>query len=181
MPRAAEHIDTVDNLVMITELENPGRWLPDAAARDRLLLDTLRAAYAQVRQLLGRGESSWRWGRLHHSLFEHPASDALDPVQRARFDVGPFPRGGSSATVNQSSYRVSDFRQTNGPSFRMVLDVGNWDYSVAVNTPGQSGNPSDPHYRDLAESWRDGTYFPLAYSREAVEEIAERRILLVPA
>lgn len=181
VPKAAEHIGTVDNLVMLTELENPGRWLLDAAARDRLLLDTLRAAYAEVQELLGRGESSWRWGRLHHSLFEHPASDALDPVQRARFDVGPFPRGGSSATVNQSSYRVSNFRQTNGPSFRMVLDVGNWDYSVAVNTPGQSGNPSDPHYRDLAESWRDGTYFPLAYSREAVEEIAERRILLVPA
>ncbi|MEB3368322.1 penicillin acylase family protein [Saccharopolyspora mangrovi] len=181
VPKAAEHIDSVDTLVMLAELEKPGRWLPDAAARDRLLLDTLRTACAEVRQLLGRAEATWQWGRLHHSLFEHPASGALDETQRARFDVGPMPRGGSSATVNQSAYRISDFRQTNGPSFRMVLDVGNWDYSVAVNTPGQSGNPADPHYRDLAESWRDGTYFPLAYTREAVEEIAERRILLVPA
>ncbi|WP_461155315.1 penicillin acylase family protein [Saccharopolyspora tripterygii] len=181
VPRAAKLIDSVDNLVMLEELERPGRWLPDAAARDRLLLDTLRTACAEVKELLGRGEASWKWGRLHHSLFEHPASDAFDEAQRARFDVGPLPRGGSSATVNQSTYRVSDFRQTNGPSFRMVLDVGDWDYSVAVNTPGQSGNPWDPHYRDLAESWQEGTYFPLRYSREAVEEIAERRILLVPA
>ncbi|WP_406688922.1 penicillin acylase family protein [Saccharopolyspora sp. ID03-671] len=181
VPKAAAHIEAVDDLVMLTELERPGRWLPDAAARDRLLLDTLRTAYAEVRERLGHAETTWRWGRLHHSYFAHPASGAFSEHQRARFDVGPFPRGGSSATVNQSAYRVKDFRQTNGPSFRMVLDVGDWDRSVAVNTPGQSGNPSDPHYRDLAERWRKGTYFPLAYTRDAVESLAERRILLVPA
>ncbi|GGI72723.1 penicillin amidase [Saccharopolyspora subtropica] len=181
VPDAAGVIDDADTLVLLGELENPGRWLPDAAARDRLLLDTLRAAWSEVRQLLGRGERNWRWGTLHHSFFEHPASGAFDAAQRARFDVGPLPRGGSPDTVNQSSYRTADFRQTNGPSFRMVLDVGDWDSSIAVNTPGQSGDPDDPHYRDLAEPWRTGRYFPLAHTRAAVERIAERRFLLLPA
>ncbi|MGW5648078.1 penicillin acylase family protein [Saccharopolyspora sp. NPDC003752] len=181
VPKAADVIEDADTLVLLGELEKPGRWLPDEAARDRLLLDTLRTAYAEVQELLGRGEGSWRWGKLHHSFFQHPASKAFDAGERARFDVGPLPRGGSPDTVNQSSYRTNDFRQTNGPSFRMVLDVGDWDSSIAVNTPGQSGNPDDPHYRDLAESWRTGEYFPLAYSRAAVEEIAERRMLLLPA
>ena len=49
-----------------------------------------------------------------------------------------------------------------------------------MNTPGQSGDPSDPHYRDLAAMWRDGEYFPLAYSRAAVERVAQRRIKLLP-
>ncbi|GAA4619704.1 penicillin acylase family protein [Saccharopolyspora hordei] len=181
VPAAADVIGDADTLVLLRELEQPGRWLPDAAARDRLLLSTLRSAYAEVRERLGRGEGTWKWGRLHHSFFEHPASGAFTEIDRARFDVGPLPRGGSPDTVNQSSYRTSDFRQTNGPSFRMVLDVGDWDSSVAVNTPGQSGNPNDPHYRDLAERWRTGRYFPLAYTREAVERVAERRMLLVPA
>jgi penicillin amidase len=62
----------------------------------------------------------------------------------------------------------------------MVLDVGNWDASLAVNTPGQSGNPDSPHYRDLAEPWSSGGYVPLLYTRAAVERNAEQRILLVP-
>ena len=47
----------------------------------------------------------------------------------------------------------------NGPSVRIVLDIGNWDNSRAVNHPGQSGDPESPHYRDLAPLWSDGKYF----------------------
>ncbi|WP_333778624.1 penicillin acylase family protein [Saccharopolyspora oryzae] len=181
VPKAAKIIDDPDTLVLLGELEKPGRWLPNAAARDRLLLDTLRSAYAEVRELLGRADPTWEWGNLQQSYFQHPASAAFCEGERSHYDVGPLPRGGSPDTVNQSAYRFSDFRQTAGPSFRMVLDVGDWDSSVAVNTPGQSGNPGDPHYRDLAEAWQNGEYFPLAYSRAAVERIAERRMLLLPA
>ncbi|MGP3776325.1 penicillin acylase family protein [Streptomyces sp. SDT5-1] len=181
VPKVAGIIEDADTLVLIGELEKPGRWLKDAAARDRLLLDTLGAAYADVRKLLGDDERAWQWGRLHHSLFQHPASSALSDSDRARFDVGPMPSGGSPDTVNAATYRTSDFLHTSGPSFRVVLDVGDWDNSAAVNTPGQSGVPKDPHYRDLAEPWLDGDYFPLAYSRAAVERIAERRMRLIPA
>jgi penicillin amidase len=63
----------------------------------------------------------------------------------------------------------------------MVLDVGDWDNSRAINTPGQSGNPASSHYRDLAGSWAQGQYFPLLYSRAAVEKAALETIELVPA
>lgn len=180
VPAAAELIPEPDTLVLLEELENPGRWLPGAAARDRLLVESLRSAHAEVQELLGKSERCWRWGALHHTLFEHPASSAVGGSLRKRWDVGPFPRGGSPDTVNQSSYRRNDFRQTNGPSFRMVLDVGDWDSSLAVNTPGQSGDPRNRHYRDLAGKWREGDCFPLAYTRAAVEAVAERRIVLLP-
>ena len=45
---------------------------------------------------------------------------------------------------------------------------------------GQSGNPDSPHYRDLTLKWRDGTYFPLLFSKRAVERETDRRIHLVP-
>ena len=67
-----------------------------------------------------------------------------------------------------------------GASFRMVADVGNWDASVAINTPGQSGDPASPHYRDLAPLWVEGRYFPLAYSRDAVEKATRTRLELRP-
>ncbi|GAA4886470.1 penicillin acylase family protein [Saccharopolyspora cebuensis] len=179
-PTVAQHIGSPDTLVLLEELEHPGRWLRDPAARDALLLDSLASAVAEVREKLGPGQGRWAWGSLLHTLFEHPAADAFDDAQDRRFTVGPMPRGGSPDTVNQSGYQLTDFRQLNGPSFRMVLDVGGWDSSVAINAPGQSGDPASPHYRDLAEPWRAGEYFPLAYSRAAVERIAERRFVLLP-
>ena len=63
---------------------------------------------------------------------------------------------------------------------RFIVDVGNWDDSRAVNLPGESGDPDDPHYRDLADMWLKGQYFPLLYSRAAVEAATEKRVHLVP-
>jgi penicillin amidase len=80
-----------------------------------------------------------------------------------------------AATYNFTTYRLS-----NGASFRMVVDVGQWDNSVAINTPGQSGDPASPHYRDLAPLWAEGRYFPLVYSRSAVESHERTRYVLTP-
>jgi len=55
------------------------------------------------------------------------------------------------------------------------MDVGNWNNSRAVNYPGQSGNPDDSHFRDLATLWLSGQYFPLLYTRVAVEKAVERQ------
>ena len=38
----------------------------------------------------------------------------------------------------------------------MVLDVGDWDNSRVINTPGQSGDPASPHYGDLFPLWAEG-------------------------
>ena len=94
--------------------------------------------------------------------------------------VGRLAMGGSAFSPRAASYRASDFRVTAGASFRMVLDVGNWDASVTINTPGQSGDPFSPHYRDLAPLWAVGEYIPLLYSREAIERNARAVIRLTP-
>jgi penicillin amidase len=148
--------------------------------RDKLLLSTLREAYAEMEMLEGRDAKGWTWGKLHHNFSEHPFSEIVDEASREKLSVGPVETGGSGFTVNASGYRASDFLQTGGPSVRLVFDVGNWDNSRAVNYPGQSGDPESAHYRDLAGMWRAGTYFPLLYSRKAVEQATEKRIRLVP-
>ena len=79
------------------------------------------------------------------------------------------------------AYRGEEFELTTGASFRLVVDVGAWDNSVCINTPGQSGDPRSPHYRDLAPIWARGEYVPLLYSAEAIEKAAALRIRLVPA
>ena len=67
-----------------------------------------------------------------------------------------------------------------GASYREILDTSDWDQSVAVNTPGQSGQPGSPHYSDLMPLWDAGRYFPLLYSRKAVEAETTERLVLEP-
>jgi penicillin amidase len=148
--------------------------------RDELLVSTLSLAYQQMEIRLGIESANWHWGDLQKTLFAHPFSSMLDTTNRSKVNVGPIARGGSATTVNQSSYRLSDFLQLNGPSFRVIVDVGNWDNSRAVNAPGQSGDPANPHYRALADKWAKGEYFPLLYSRKAIDGAAEQVFNLVP-
>ena len=140
---------------------------------------TLPAAVADLEALLGRDRSGWSWGALHVARPAHPLAALLAAVPEERLRAGPLPRGGSGDTVGHTAYG-SDFVQTAGSSFRVVIDVGNWDASIAMNAPGQSGRLDDPHAADLFEDWASGRSFPLAYSRSAVDAVAEHVIELRP-
>jgi penicillin amidase len=179
---AADSFEFPDTAAMLDALENPEtRFAGNAAEqRDRLLLTSLSSAYQEMGSLQGADPREWRWGKLHRNLSEHPLSALVDEATRAKLNVGPLERGGGAYTPNVAHYRLSDFRDTAGPSIRIVVDLGNWDNSRAVNLPGQSGDPNSPHYRDLAPLWRDGQYFPLLYTRKAVESATEKIINLVP-
>jgi penicillin amidase len=82
--------------------------------------------------------------------------------------------------VNATGYYGGSFDQVSGASYREILDTSDWDRSVAVNTPGQSGQPGSTHYSDLLPLWDQGKYFPLAYSKEAVEKVTTDRLTLTP-
>jgi penicillin amidase len=181
-PGWAAALSTTDMDVMLAGLEQPtARWGEDAREkRKRLMVTTLAGAYAEMEKLQGSDPKSWQWGKLHHNLIEHPFAGVVDRAMDRKINIGPLPKGGSEFTPNASGYRADDFRQTSGPSFRIILDVGNWDNSRAMNYPGQSGDPDSPHYRDLVTLWREGRYFPLLYSRKPIERATERIIRLVP-
>ncbi len=150
-----------------------------AAGRDALLLGALGAAVTDLTRRLGPDLDRWHYGQpaFKHATLRHALSDAVVPSLQAQLDLGPLPRGGSAHTVNSTSDADN---QATGASFRIIADVGDWDRSVGTNTPGQSGDPSSPHYRDLFAPWAAGSYFPVAYSRPQVEAVAEAATLLTP-
>jgi penicillin G amidase len=160
-------------------LEKPGGWM-SLAERDELLRHSLPPAVHELTTRLGSDMAQWTWGALHRAQFRHPLGPVVGEAMRKKLDVGDWPMSGSSVTPMAASYGASDYRLTGGASFRMVLDVGNWDASRAINAPGQSGNPASPNYADLAPLWLDGKYVPLLYSRGAVERETVERIRLTP-
>jgi penicillin amidase len=162
-------------------IENPGGRLgPDpAAALAGLLEASLSAAIADLAGLLGPAEQDWAWGRLHQAGPAHPAAAGMSAAARKSAAIDPVPRGGSSDTVGATTY-LPDFTQEAGATFRLVVDVGGWDNSLVMNSPGQSGDPASPHYADLFPLWAADTAVPLLYSRDRIEAVATERIRLVP-
>jgi penicillin amidase len=170
--------DTELGVDLLERAEEPGFGDDKAAGRDRLLIETLEAAWDDARGRLGEDSGAWRWGALHQAYFRHPLSGVVGTELAAKLDAGPAPRGGSNLTINNNGYRGSDFHVVSGVSWRMVVDVGNWDASWTINAPGQSGDPASPHYRDLFESWARDEYVPMLFTRAAVEAATELRIRL---
>ncbi len=137
----------------------------------RALADSLSAALEDIGRRMGPDPSAWSWGRLHSVTFQHPLGVAT-------FNRGPIARPGDANTVNATS--GAGFQQTNGASYRQVLDLADWDRSMMTNVPGESGDPASPHYDDLIGGWDNGIYHPMPFSRAAVEAATTERILLVP-
>ncbi len=151
-------------------------WFDDdpVRARDRLLLDALAAAIDPA-GAPGRSAPGSSWGSLHTLTFKHPL--AITQAARRRFNVGPFELAGYPDTV-LSTYPSGEV--TGGASFRQVVDLSNWDRSLWINAPGQSGAPGSRHFSDLAKPWSAGEYFPMAFSDAAVQAAAETTLTLVP-
>jgi penicillin G amidase len=167
----------ISMLKAIGALKNPRpRWFGEnaRAGRDAALLKSLAEAVAETKTRLGSDASRWRWGSLHVASFTHMLSSGPG----SPFDLPAVERGGDGNTVNNTS--GSNFRQNHGASFREILDVSDWDRSVATSVPGQSGQPLSEHYGDLLPLWADGRYFPLLYSREKVEKMAKEKLVIEP-
>ncbi|MFY9562304.1 MAG: penicillin acylase family protein [Terriglobales bacterium] len=164
----------------LRRLKNPEQNLfgdDPVALRNQLLAATLHSAREQLSKLLGADASQWSWGKLHVVRFRH----ALDqqPGAKDLFGLGPLPRPGDEYTLNATGTNDS-WEQVSGASYRQILDLNAWDRSWVINTPGQSGQPGSSHYSDLMQLWDVGRYFPLLYSRKAVEGETTDRLTLEP-
>ncbi len=144
-------------------LLNPDSRLgPDpAAARDALISEALHRA---VKLVAGRN-----WGTIHTVNLHHAMPHLPDG------DVTGLGSGGDGTTVMARWWAgLGNTNTSGGAMFAAVVDVGNWDATLAINAPGQSGNPRDPHYRDLYARWLAGDYFALAFSNAAIARTRTR-------
>lgn len=166
---------------VIEELEHPS---PAAfgenaeTARNKLLVDTLRRAQDKVASKLGADPKGWGWGKLHQVVFNHPL-DVTDATPKL-FDLGPVGRPGDGFTVNATAFAGNSFYQLGGASYREIFDLSDWDNSVGINVPGQSGQPGSKHYGDLLPLWSEGRYFPMSYSKAAVDRVTTDVLELKP-
>jgi penicillin amidase len=127
----------------------------------------------------GEDMSKWRWGDVHQTQFPHNPFSQVDMLKR--FFHRSIETGGDNFTVNPSPYKLGgDFNSNWVPSYRQIIDLGDWDSSRFMHTTGQSGNVLSHHYDDLIETWRKVEYAPMLWSREKVEQQAKETLRLQP-
>lgn len=169
--------------VLLEALDNAdprhfGKQSPQQA-RDALLEKTLRAALEQGRRRLGADVGTWQWGQLHQAHFRHPLGSLGEPYA-AVFDRPGLPMPGDGWTPNAAAHNEA-FDHVHGSSYRHLFDLADWDRGLATSAPGQSGQPESPFYDNLLPLWQRGEYFPLKFSRSAVEAVTAHRLQLKPA
>lgn len=149
------------------------------AGRDVFLLKTLQTAVLNLEKRLGSDQSKWQYGQLKnkHIKLNHVLGDLVTPDLQKKLNVGPHPRGGNGYTVGSTG---GNYNQSSGASFKVIIDTGNWDESLFMNSPGQSGNPDSPFYKNLFDAWAKDKYLPLFYTRPKIESTAAHKINLKP-
>ena len=124
--------------------------------------------------------AKWRWGDVHQTQFPHKPFSQVDMLKR--FFHRSIETGGDNFTVDPSPYKLGgDFSSTWVPSYRQIIDLGNWDNSRFVHTTGQSGNVLSTHYDDLIQSWRKVEYSPMYWRREKAQQQAKETLQLQPS
>jgi penicillin amidase len=132
------------------------------AERRALAEEALSGTIQHLSENFGTDRTRWAYGRIHVSSLPH--------MFASRFDLPPVERPGGFETVNAT-----------GANFRRIIDLSNIDNSVWTNAPGQSAQPGSPFYGNLRENLANGQYFPILFTRAAVDGGAAHRLTLNPA
>jgi len=160
--------------------EAPSDWFAGRSWLE-VMEQSLEEAVAVLRRQLGEDMSRWTWGRVHYAPFEHVLGRvrALRPL----FNRGPVPVGGDMNTVAQAGYIGSRPFAVSGytASYRQIIDLSDFDRSVAILPGGQSGHPASRHYSDMIDAWRWLEYHPLLFDRREIEQQSAGKLTLMPA
>ncbi len=160
---------------------------PQVETRDDIARRSLSNAVAWLAKHYGANPKGWSWGRLHTISLRHRPLGMVDiPVVSKLFNYGPVAAPGCDRfTVNATWFTWDDpehpYNAAAGTSQRIIMDVSDWDRSVAVNSTGQSELLFHAHREDLVELWQNLKYHPLLFTRKAIEAEAADHLKLVPA
>lgn len=140
--------------------------------RDIILRETFLWAIEEAEEEFGVLRDSWRWDELHRAHFVSLPVGSIGIVGIEEVvNRGPEGTGGSIDTLNAtvwSTSKVNRYEVITLPSYRMIIDLGNFDNSRGVHTTGQSGHPASEHYADMIDLWRTVAYHDMMWDTNII-------------
>jgi len=149
------------------------------AGRNAFLKEAFVTTVNELTKKLGSSMDQWQYGQAKnkHVLITHPLNTAVNETWKKKLNLGPLPRGGNGHTPGANGGLDN---QLAGASFRLIVDTGDWDQAVMINTPGQSGDPYSDYYRNLFPLWANDQYFPAYYSKDKIKKVTTEKTSLTP-
>ena len=179
---AKNFIKSIQLKKIIDWIENPTKEFfgsKPIKGRDDFIKKTFKQSITNLKENLGNNIEDWRYGqeKFKHIKIVHPIGGIVNNETANKLNLQTLPRGGNAYTPGSTG---GNNNQSSGASFRIIVNTGNWDESIASNTPGQSGDPDSPFYRNLYEDWAKDKYFPLYYSKEKIKSVTYKQTILLP-
>ncbi len=159
-----------------------GTTLLKTETRDDILQRAFRDAYKGLVAQLGPDYKTWKWGTIHTATFvSNPlGATGIDLLQKF-VNNGPEAVSGGSEIINATGWNVNEPYTTRSiSSMRMIVDLSDFNKSVWIQSTGQSGHPTSPHYRDMTEKWRNIQYDPMLWNQASIRNAAVDTLILQP-
>jgi penicillin G amidase len=120
--------------------DNPATTTKETCAD--IVAHSFHEAVNQLEHKNGPPGDKWQWGLIKETFINHLAN-------LPGFGTGDFVAGGRGMVINA-------LRLNNGPSWRMVVQMGPQVKGYGVFPGGESGNPGSYYYEDMFNTWKNG-------------------------
>lgn len=141
-----------DRTVQMIIKEPNAKWYdnintPEKETLKDLANQSFKYACDSLERKFGVIGKNWSWANVKHSHVPHLAAIP-------GFGSKTLMIGGSKSTIDALS-------ESNGPSWRMVIELGATPKGHGVFPGGQSGNPGSPYYDNMINTWAEGKLYDL--------------------
>lgn len=146
-------------------LNEPGsKWIdnintPAIETLNDLVTESFKFACDTLERRFGPIGKDWEWANVKHTNVPHLA-------KIPGFGSKPLMIGGGKMTINALS-------ESNGPSWRMVVELGKSPKGHGVFPGGQSGNPGSKFYDNMIDTWANGQLYDLFFMQSANDPSAK--------
>ena len=155
-----------DDAVLLDLIQrDPGNRYFDKLSTERtenaedIVTESFAVAADAYRKRAGTG-GDMSWGAHNRVNIMHPAN-------LPAFSIMHLPSAGYPTALNAVSANW-------GPSWRMVVQLGDRPRAFGIYPGGQTGNEGSPYYDDFVKDWNQGHYYPLHYFLTVEEAEAGR-------
>jgi penicillin amidase len=125
------------------------------------LSKSLQKAMAQLTIDHSKKISNWKWGNVHHVVFQELALGKSKAIGWIWNRSVPSP--GGDFTVNVGTYDATSINQTHGASYRQIIDLANFNNSFYIIPLGEQDNPLSVHYNNQLPLWLNGKYVQMNF------------------
>jgi penicillin amidase len=143
-----------DRTIELIRKDPNAKWFDNVKTTQKetladLVNESFKFACDSLERKYGPIGKNWNWGDVKGTNVPHLA-------KIPGFGSKKLAIGGAKSTVNAMS-------EANGPSWRMVIELGKNVKGHGVYPGGQSGNPGSPFYDNMIDTWAQGKLNPLFF------------------